>query len=125
MTLALKIKFLEEVLVPSFGVGLTNDAMREVWMKKRSHETGRSRWECGELMLLFNFIKSFQEAEAELQVREQRAFILQQQLAGTLHFNLFLHDPSLIFLCIPTLIIYYFSIFSSTTSTSSSTSTNW
>jgi hypothetical protein len=97
MTLALKIKFLEEVLVPSFGVGLTNDAMREVWMKKRSHETGRSRWECGELMLLFNFIKSFQEAEvelqeaeAELQVREQRAFILQQQLAGTLHFNLFL-----------------------------------
>ena len=87
----MKIKFLEEVLVPSFGprLGLTNDAERDIWLKKRSHSRGITRWEREELMILFNTINSLEEAKAELEKakeelkrREEREFLLQQQRAA-------------------------------------------
>jgi hypothetical protein len=82
-------------VIPSFGprLGLTNDAKRDFWIKKRAQTKEFSRWECEELMILLNTISTLEEAK--LQLKEEREFLLQQQRAGTLHFNLFLHHPSL------------------------------
>jgi hypothetical protein len=76
ITLELKIRFLEEIVIPSFGprLGLTNDAKRDIWMKKRAHTKEFSRWECEELMVLFNTISTLEMAEE---------FILQELAAGT------------------------------------------
>jgi hypothetical protein len=89
-------------VIPSFGprLGLTNDAKRDFWIKKRAQTKEFSRWECEELMILFNTISTLEEAreerdKAEAKLDKEREFLLQQQRAGTLHFNLFLQNPSL------------------------------
>ena len=61
-------------------------------MKKRAQKIEFSRWECEELMVLFNNISTLKEAKEELERAKaeraaEREFII-QLLAGTLYFNL-------------------------------------
>jgi hypothetical protein len=101
ITLDLKIRFLEDIVIPSFSprLGLTNDAKRDFWMKERAQTKEFSRWECEELMVLFSTISTLVEAKSERAAEreerdKEREFIL-RQLAGIFYFNLFLHNPSL------------------------------
>ena len=100
ITRDLKIRFLEEIVIPSFGscLGLSNDAKRDIWMKKRAHQKKISRWECEELMILFGTISSLDKAEAKLDKEsEDRDKEREFFLAGIscISFNLLIHKPSL------------------------------
>jgi hypothetical protein len=69
--LELKIDFLENVVLPSFGVSLENGEPRNNWMRMRAD--GKYQPHLEDLILAFNWMNRGE------QVREERQFLLQQQ----------------------------------------------
>jgi hypothetical protein len=87
----LKINFLEYVVKPSFGVTHTPEKPRDLWMREFAGLLYGDHLDI--LMIAFNTIETLQEAKEELEKARadravEREFMLQQQRAGTLYFNL-------------------------------------
>jgi F0F1-type ATP synthase epsilon subunit len=92
-----KIDFLENIVIPFFDVRLDSSQTRQNWMTETAENFYGDKLQI--LIRSTNFIKSLEEAKAELReekaeaklreeraeakLREERAFILQQQRAGT------------------------------------------
>jgi hypothetical protein len=82
-----KIDFLENIVIPFFDVTLDSSQTRKDWMRETAGNVYSDKLQT--LIRSTNFIKSLEEAEAELreeraEAEKERVFILQQQHAGTL-----------------------------------------
>ena len=84
--IAIKIDFLENIVIPFFDEPLVPPKTRNEWMTENAENLYGDHLKA--LIRSTNFINSFEKAEAERD--NERAFFLQQQLAGTLYFNLFI-----------------------------------